>query len=236
MKKFALRTAPFLAAWLLAFYMVPWVINLARYQDVQTYLYDQGLKMAGSENPTEAQQAPDALAQSIKIFMSQDPKTWSEKYFLPENDQELAGLAMFHIGNMLRQQGKVKEALGAYVQSLRFNAGQRKLIGVSARDDGMHQYGRDFCTSLNDKVAQARPVTGDDCQLARLEKEADDTRNNILSLLSEHPELAKMLAMPGELAGQGDGKGGQAVDGQQKGQVPGDKPAKDQGRNDNDAI
>ena len=196
MKKFAMRTLPFLVAWALALYMAPWVFTLAQYQDKQTYLYDQALMMMASDNPEEAAQASQAFTLSVKKFLGEQPRSWSERYFLPQPDQEMAALALFQIGNLLRMQNKPKDALAAYVESLRMNAGQRMLIGVSARDDGLHQYGRDFCTALADKVAQARPVSTDDCQLARLEKQADDTRNNLLSLLSEHPELAPLLANP----------------------------------------
>jgi len=235
MKRFAVRTLPFLAAFALAIYMVPWVVSLARYQDTQTYLYDQGIKMMSSEDPQEAGQAIQAFAQSLKAYKRDQPRTWSERYFLPQPDQELAGLALFHIGNILRLQNKPKDALGAYVESLRVNAGQRMLIAVSARDDGMHQYGRDFCLAIGDKLGMARPVTGDDCQLLRLEKEADDTRNNLLSLLSEHPELAPLLGDPGKLKAPA-GSGGEPAEGN-----PADKgdkmpPGKDPGHGDNDAI
>lgn len=234
MKQFALRTLPFVAAVALALYLVPWVLTLAHYKDRQAMIYDQAMQMAASDNPEEAAQAPAAFMQSIKVFKAtQKQKGWLERYLLPQADQELAALAYFHVGNILRMQNKPKDALGMYVESLRLNAGQRMLIGVSARDDGMHQYGRDFCTALTDKVAQARPVSGDDCQLARLEKEADDTRNNLLALLSEHPELAPLLANPGDLPGQPSP--GSPSDGQGKDVIPGDS-GKQQSNGDNDAI
>jgi hypothetical protein len=235
MKQFAKRTLPFLVAWGIAIYMAPWVFSLAQYQDKQTLIYDQALQMMASENPMEAGQALQVFVQSNKAFLGEQPKSWSERYFLPQPDQEMAALAMFHVGNMLRLQKQPKEALGAYVESLRLNAGQRMLLGVSARDDGSHQYGRDFCVALADKVGQARPVTSDDCQLLRLEKQADDTRNNLLSLLSEHPELAPLLAEPGKL--KGPPVNGQPVPGAPGGE-PGDQvmPGKDPGDGDNPAI
>ena len=235
MRKFALRTLPFVVAWGLALYMVPWVLSLAQYRDTQTYLYDQAIAMASSEDPAAQAQAPEAFMQAYKVFMSQREKSvsWSARYLLPAGDQEQAALALFHIGNMLMAANKPKDALGAYVESLRLNSGQRMLLGVSARDDTSHQYGRDFCVALNDKVAQMRPVTTDDCQLARLEKQADDTRNNLLALLSKNPELAKMLANPGELGPPGGRGPAQPGNGEQKDGMPVGPNA---GEHNNDAI
>jgi hypothetical protein len=233
MRKFALRTLPFVVAWALALYMVPWTLNLAQYRDKQTYLYDQAIAMATSDDPAAVAQAPQAFIEAYKYFMAQRDKgiTWSERYLLPSVDQEQAALAMFHIGNMLMAQKKAEDAMGAYVESLRLNAGQRMLLGTAARDDSSHQYGRDFCTTLSDKVAQFRPVSGDDCQLARLEKQADDTRNNLLALLSANPELAKKLAEPGKL-GPPAQVPGQPGNGEQKDQIPGP----DAGQGNPDAI
>lgn len=233
MKKFAVRTLPFVVAWAIALYLTPTVINLAKYNDDQTMLYDQAIDMASSEDPNVAGQAMQVFMQSVKVFKGlQEPKTWAERYLLPRGDQEMAALAMFHVGNMLRMGNKNEDALKAYVESLRLNAGQRMLLGVSARDDGSHQYARDFCVTPGDKVALARPVNGDDCQMLRLEKQADDTRNNLLSLLSEHPELAKMLEEPGKLGPPGDGPG-QPGTGQP---MPGDESGKQPGQDNNDAI
>lgn len=235
MRKFALRTLPFVVACGIALYMVPWVLSLAQYRDTQTYLYDHAIALASSKDQAEVAQAPEAFTQAYKVFMSQREKavSWSARYLLPSGDQEQAALAMFHIGNMLMAANKPKEALGAYVESLRLNSGQRMLLGVSARDDSSHQYGRDFCVALNDKVGHFRPVSTDDCQLARLEKQADDTRNNLLALLSKNPELAKMLANPGELGPPG-GKGpAQPGNGDQKDGMPVGPNA---GEHNNDAI
>lgn len=233
MKKFALRTLPFVVAWAIALYLTPPVIKLAQYTDVQTQLYDQAIQMASAEDPNVAGQAVQVFMESYKVFKGLEPKTWAERYILPQGDQEMAALAMFHVGNMLRAANKNEDALKAYVESLRLNAGQRMLLGVSARDDGSHQYARDFCVEPGDKVGMARPVAGDDCQLLRLEKQADDTRNNLLALLSEHPELAKMLEEPGKLGPPGNGpaqpgKGGQPM--------PGDSTGKQPGQDNNDAI
>lgn len=235
MKKFAMRNLPFVVAACIALYMVPWVLNLAQYRDNQTYLYDQAISMASSEDPAVVAQAPQAFMESYKLFKAMRDKgvSWSERYLLPSMDQEQAALALFHIGNMLMAQKKPKDALGAYVESLRLNAGQRMLLGVSARDDGSHQYGRDFCVALSDKIAQFRPVTGDDCQLARLEKQADDTRNNLLALLAQNPELAKMLAEPDKLGPPGAPGPGQPGNGDQKDGMP---IGPDAGQHNNDAI
>jgi hypothetical protein len=232
MKKFALRTLPFVVAWAIAIYLTPTVVKLAQYTDVQTHLYDQAIDMARNEDPKIAGQALQVFMESYKVFKGLEPKTWAERYLLPQGDQEMAALAMFHVGNMLRAANKNEDALKAYVESLRLNAGQRMLLGVSARDDGSHQYARDFCVTPGDKVGMARPVNGDDCQLLRLEKQADDTRNNLLSLLSEHPELAKLLEEPGKLGppGQGPGKPGNGQP------MPGDDTGKQPGQDNNDAI
>jgi hypothetical protein len=161
-------------------------------------------------------------------------KTWWETYLLPPADQETAALAFFHMGNLLRMQNKNEDALKAYVQSLRLNSGQIVLPGVSMRDDEAHQYGRDQCVPLRDKVAQIRPVMGDECQLIRLRKQADDTRNNILSLLAENPQLAQMLGNPSKMS-PGKGQNGSGRTGPMQ-QAPGETPAPNQGQNDPDGI
>ena len=231
LKKFAIRTLPFLAAWCLGLYLVPRVIELANYQDSQIQVYDAGIQMLAKG---DLKTAPKALSQSAKLFSAaKEDRTWTERFLLPVADQEVAALAYFHIGNILMQSDPEK-ALGFYVESLRWNSGQRMLQGVNGRDDPMHQYGRDFCVDLTKKSAGSGPVASEECQVLRLQKEADDTRNNMMALLAKHPELGEKLknaasAGPGPEKGQGGKPGG-------KDDLPGENAAPKQGHDDNRKI
>ena len=231
LKKFAIRTLPFLAAFSLGLYLLPRVIELANYQDSQIQVYDVALKMLAAG---DMKTAPKALSQSAKLYSAdKEDRTWSERFLLPVPDKEVAALAYFHMGNVLMQSDPEK-ALGFYVESLRYNSGQRMLQGVNGRDDPMHQYGRDFCVNLSDKSAFSGPVSGEECQVLRLQKEADDTRNNMMALLAKHPELAEKLknaasAGPGPQKGSGGKPGG-------KDDLPGDNAGPKQGHDDNRKI
>jgi hypothetical protein len=234
-KKLARRTLPGIAAIGLGIYLLPSVIGLAQFKDQQTLAYDYALEVLSHDDPAAAQEGQGALMGSIKLFRQGLKRDYSDRFFLPPPDQEMAALAMFHEGNVLRQLKKVDKALAAYVESLRLNSGQRMLLGVSPRDDQSHQYGRDVCIDPHDKLASKEPVVGDACQLARLEKEADDTRNNILSLLNEHPELKPQLENPG---GVKFGQGNEKADAQsgKKSQLPGGSPAPSAGHADDKSI
>jgi hypothetical protein len=227
---------PGLAALGIAVYMVPHIVELAQYRDEQTMAYDNAMQ-ALKAGPAGAQDALGLLKRSYQAYKASTTYTYWERMTFPSPDAEIAALGFFHAGNILRHQdGKTKEALAAYVQSLRINNGQRLLPGVSARDDDLHQYGRDFCVDPNNKVAMTDPVSGDECQLRRLEKEADDTRNNILSLMNEHPELAKVAGNP-EGMKEGQGKGpNNAKEGDKRNDLPGLTPAPSHGHNDDRSI
>ncbi|HEY9774267.1 MAG TPA: hypothetical protein V6C81_10750 [Planktothrix sp.] len=235
-KRFAARVLPGLLALSIGVYMVPRIVQLAHYRDEQAMAYDDALTAMHAPGGGD-QDALGLLKKSYESYKKSLTYTYWERSMFPSPDTEIGALSFFHAGNILRQQdGKTKDALSAYVQSLRINNGQRILAGVAARDDQLHQYGKDVCVDPNNKVAMSSPVVGDECQLRRLEKEADDTRQNLISLLNEHPELAKVAAKPEEIkGGQGNGKN-EAKDGDKKSELPGVTPAPSHGHNDDRSI
>jgi len=226
-KRFSIRTLPFILLAVVGVKMVPTVVSLAQYKDTQAMAYDAAMDAA---KHGDIKGVLGALKAEMTAYKNGQEREYWERVNFPQTDREVQALAYFHAGNMLLKAGKAKEALSAWVMSLRYNPGQQMLPGVSARDDDMHQYGRDFCVDVHNPVAMKKPVVGDDCQLRRLQKEADDTRNNIISLVSQKPELMKQLANPGELKGmlgKGAGKPGEAKPGKvapSKGPIPGHAP------------
>jgi tetratricopeptide (TPR) repeat protein len=208
LRKLTVRILPLIAAWCLATYLTPTVVDLAQYQDSQIALYDAAMQSVADNDPDGLALAPKLLEQSAGIYKQNQDYSWWDRFYYPVPDQEVAALAYFHQGNLLRANKKYQDALTAYVQSLRLNSGQGLLPGVSARDDPMHLYGRDFCVDPADQVGQVDPPSSEACQVLRLEKEADDTRNNLISLINDHPELAQSLANPQALV-PGGGQAGQ---------------------------
>jgi hypothetical protein len=197
-RRFSIRTLPFILLAVVGIKMAPTVISLAQYKDKQAIAYDMAMEAA---KKGDIKTVMEALKAEMTAYKNGQDREYWERFNFPETDRELQALAYFHAGNMLLKAGKDKEALAAWVESLRYNPGQQMLPGVSARDDDMHQYGRDFCVDVHDRVGMKKPIVGEACQLRRLQKEADDTRNNIISLVSQKPELMKALANPGELKG-----------------------------------
>ncbi|MBU6452592.1 MAG: hypothetical protein KGS72_12475 [Cyanobacteria bacterium REEB67] len=217
---FLKRTLPLVLALGLGLSMVSSVSRLAGYEDQQSIDYDIAMKALSSSSPALALAAFQASLDAYKVALGGN---WFARFFYPQPDQELAALAYFQKGNiMMMAAHKPEKALVAYVQSLRLNNGQTLIPGVTPRDDPAHQYGKDYCVAPSDQVAAHDLTVSDSCQLRRLAKEAQDTRNNMQVLLDQHPELAQMLAQ-GKI-GQGPGKGKQKMDGKRGGQPSSGNP------------